>query len=258
MGAKLILSALLSAVAAHGQATFSLQDQALLSRTAPLLTGLTAYLKLEESAGNRIDFGRYGNDFVPRNGASQTSGKVGNCISLASASSHYLDCASNSSLTTSNLSYELTFWMNATTVTGSGYPGVVTKGNTGGNSLEYAVFLELSTSKLGWQVGSTSMYVYWGSALSASTWYFVDAYRDVPNNQVGISINNGTFVTSTPAAVTNRSAAMIIGAWADASTATDYFNGKIDELGFWRRLLTTEERARLYNAGSGVSAPRFK
>jgi len=51
----------------------------------------------------------------------------------------------------------------------------------------------------------------------------------------------------------NGASDFAIGARRD--TAPLYFDGRIDEVGLWKRVLTTAERTALYNSGAGVADP---
>ena len=37
--------------------------------------------------------------------------------------------------------------------------------------------------------------------------------------------------------------------------ASRYWDGLIDEVGFWKRILTAQEKTNLYNAGAGLAYP---
>ena len=62
---------------------------------------------------------------------------------------------------------------------------------------------------------------------------------------------NGGAVQSTTLPVNHR-AATTTEFWIGRYD-TSYFNGRIDNVGFWKRLLTANEKAYLYNTGSGRS-----
>jgi hypothetical protein len=82
-----------------------------------------------------------------------------------------------------------------------------------------------------------------------NAWHFVVYWHDSVNNQIGIAVNAGTADTgSHSGGVNDGNAPFQIG----ASVADNlYWDGFIDEVGFWKRVLTGAERTELYNAGSG-------
>lgn len=89
---------------------------------------------------------------------------------------------------------------------------------------------------------------------STDTWYFVVAWHDPVNNVIGIQVNDGTADTAAATAgVFQGDAAFEIG---ELSVAAGFeFDGLIDALGVWTRILTTEERTALYNEGLGLQHP---
>jgi hypothetical protein len=80
------------------------------------------------------------------------------------------------------------------------------------------------------------------------------AWHDSVGNTINIQVNNGTadsaahnlgvFYGTAPFAIGARDAA-----------AADYWDGLIDEVGFWKRVLTADERTTLYNGGNGLAYP---
>jgi hypothetical protein len=90
------------------------------------------------------------------------------------------------------------------------------------------------------------------NVISATTWhYFAFWYDDVAQEiriQFDTTIYTRPHTTGYP--VTN--VPLSIGARADGNTA---FDGRIDEVGIWSRVLTASERTQLYNGGSGITYP---
>ena len=86
------------------------------------------------------------------------------------------------------------------------------------------------------------------------TWYFIVATYNTAQDYVSIQVNN-QFLDSrvVTAAPSDGSSATTLG--ASTTIPTDTFNGRIDAVGFWKRLLTATERIWLYNAGQGRSYP---
>ena len=87
-------------------------------------------------------------------------------------------------------------------------------------------------------------------ALSASTWYFVICEYDSTNDRMRIYINDtlaNTRTSVTGAIDTNSPVQM--GSLAGAQ----YFNGRRECTGYWKRLLTAAEKTALYNNNVGVA-----
>jgi hypothetical protein len=89
-----------------------------------------------------------------------------------------------------------------------------------------------------------------------STWFFVVFWHDSIANTINIQINNWT----------PNSAAHTTGIFAGTAPfeigrvdfgSLSYFSGIVDEVGIWKRVLTTDERTALWNAGNGLSYDAF-
>jgi hypothetical protein len=85
------------------------------------------------------------------------------------------------------------------------------------------------------------------------TWYFLILEYDSGTDALCISVNNGTpdsnaaFAHGGPQ---DGSSALTIG-----DTPGEFWDGRIDEVGIWNRVLTSGEKATLYNSGSGTTYP---
>ena len=87
-----------------------------------------------------------------------------------------------------------------------------------------------------------------------NTWYFVAGWHDASADTASIEINaNGTINTvATGGALQAASSAKFeIGARQYPSN-TFPFDGQIQRVGFWKRVLTSGERTALYNSGNGL------
>jgi len=211
-----------------------------------LSNGLVAYWKLDEASGNRAD-SVGGNTLTDNNTVTQNPGKVGNAGQFTSANSEYLSIADNAALSMGDFDFEITCWVYADTLTLS---TILAKGHLDGTATEeYAIWY--NSNRFRWTVsnGTTqddAVANTFGTP-STATWYFLDCYHDSMNNLIGISINNGAFNTTAHSAGSFDSAnALRIGV---TSNGNYYWNGRIDEVKFWKRLLTASERAEDYTNG---------
>ncbi len=91
-------------------------------------------------------------------------------------------------------------------------------------------------------------------ALSASTFYHVVFRWDASTSTVEYFINNSSLGTVAGALtdVADNPAPFNIGSRGDNAWT---FDGIIDEMGVWDRLLTDEEIGQLYNGGAGLAYP---
>jgi len=91
----------------------------------------------------------------------------------------------------------------------------------------------------------------WGSTLSAGVWYYVHAYHDPDTDTIGISVNDGTVVTTATGgnALVTRTDDWNIG----SISSGNYFDGLIDQVRFLRgSILSSGDRTSTYNSGDGV------
>jgi len=85
-----------------------------------------------------------------------------------------------------------------------------------------------------------------------NTWYFFIGQYDFSTGTMGISINNGTLdVLAGKSSPNTTGRDFEIGRFG----TSQILDGREDEAAFWSRLLTSDEKARLYNSGAGISYP---
>lgn len=221
-----------------------------------LLTSLISYWKLDEVSGTRVD--SHGtNDLTDNNTVGSTTGKINLAGSFIAANTEFLSRASNSDFQTGNIDYTFTLWVNIASK--PNYMGFITKDDINA-SREYLVDYDVVSDRFAFANGTglnilnTILANNLGSP-SAATWYFIVAWQDVTGNSVNIQVNDGTVDTATRSGTPGTGAsAFQLGAFASAGLPLPV-DGLIDEVGFWKRILTAQERTDLYNAGNGFAYP---
>jgi len=219
-----------------------------------LLNGLVAYWKLEESSGTRVDATGRGNDLAPQATPGNTTGRVGNAVQLTSASSQFLNSASTADLTMGDFDFTFAFWVWGDTVTPQKY--AMSKWTSSGVE-EYSVLIDTG-NRFKFYIANFAKVVSADNfgAPSISTWYFVVCQHDAANDLIKISVNDGTMNT---AATAGAFPAVGVEGFAIGSAKSSAFNvgwnGRIDEFGIWKRLLTAAEITSMYNGGSGITYP---
>lgn len=220
------------------------------------LTDLKAHWRLNEASGTRVD--AHGtNDLTDNNTVTQATGKIGDAAQFTSANSEWLSIADNADLSTGDIDFSFTAWVYLDTLGAQSPAGKGDSGqfewksivaDTAGDKLAEMLILSPSGSSLG-QAKATTF-----GALSTATWYFFYGYHDAAANEVDISVNNGTIDTAaTTGAPTDGTGGFAIG--ADRGAGADFWNGRIDSVSFWKRVLTSQEVTDLYNGGSGFDYP---
>lgn len=125
---------------------------------------------------------------------------------------------------------------------------------------EYWLFVN-TNNQLTWRVSSSGS-VFNGQVTSAgtinlNTWYNYVAWHQTAGGStaahIGLSINKNVTTAGYTSGVRIGSAPLVVGAISAgvAGFATDYFDGREDEIGFWKLQLGSSDIANLYAGGSG-------
>lgn len=225
---------------------------------ALLTDNLEAFWELEEASGTRVD-AHGANDLTDNNTVGVAVGKVGNAADFELANSEYLSIADNASLSMGDIDFTLAGWVqleskpaSITTIIGK-YTALL-------NQREYRFIWFNTPDRFAFQVspeGITTALVQADlfGAPSLATLYFIIAEHDATNNLLTISVNNGTPNTNVhTTGVFNGSAQFNLGATLNTvGTLVDFWDGLQDQMGIWKRLLSSNEKSFLYNNGNGRS-----
>ncbi len=221
-----------------------------------LLDSLVAYWKLDEASGNALD-AHIGNDLTDNNTVTADTGKINGCRTFAQGSTEFFSLADNSDLSTGDIDFSISCWVNGTTF--ANFPGILGKSDDG-THLEYWLFENSDTGRFRFGVsndGSSAAFATADNfgAPSTGVWYFIVCWHDSVANTINIQVNNGTAdATSYSSGVVNGASSFRIG----RAVGSDFcWNGLIDECGFWKKVLSTDEKTALYGAGSGLSYDSF-
>lgn len=210
------------------------------------------YWKLDEASGNALDAVGT-NDLTDTNTVGTTTGKVGTARDFVAANGELFSHGDNATLSTGDVDFTITAWFKPQDMTANRI--VVGKG---GGDIEYDIALRSGGPNLQFRACSGSGFAGLDAAsdtttLSAGTWYFVVGWHDATANTLNIQVNNGTvYSTSYSGGVYDGPNTFYIGKGFDSS-----FDGAIDEVGFWKQVLTTQERTDLWNGGAGLAYSSF-
>lgn len=194
------------------------------------------------------------NHLTDVNTVTSTTGKVGDCAQFVAANLETLTRASNASLQTGDIDFTIAAWVYLDTV---GANRTVMAKNDAGQS-EYAMRYISASNRFEFFVaesgGSTKTVLATTlGAPSTATWYFLVAWYDSTNDTINISGNAGAANQTTgvnpPGATTGTFRLGLLQA------GTHAWNGRIDAVGFWKRLLTSDEITQLYRGGVGLEYP---
>jgi hypothetical protein len=216
--------------------------------SSTLLTDLAAYWKLDEASGTRVDSYSNAQDLTDNNTVTSTTGKQGNAARFAVASSEYLSRADSTTLSVSD-SFTFAFWIRTTTDQATS--GFVEKENeykvskSGADNIGFTVFDSVSGT-----TGAVDL----GTTINNATWYHVVATYDHSDKKARVYVNNGSEALASTA-LSNGPKDAAGNFYMGIDTAAGWYDGDLDEVGFWKRVLTPTERTTLYNSGNGVTYP---
>lgn len=224
-----------------------------------LTDNLIAYWKLDESSGNAAD--ATGNGHTLTNNGTLTYGPavINNGAITSTTGPKYLS-AVDAGLQISSGDISIQAWAK-TTATAAAI--VQRRYTTGGDWINYTLYFD--GSKFSWYETSntTGDYGQWQSTATLATLglnngnfhhiVFVATFGNNASHLLYVDGVNqgGSFVLSTSKTGINQvSARFGIG---DPFTAT--FDGTVDEVGLWNRILSSSEVTSLYNGGAGLAYP---
>lgn len=219
-----------------------------------LTDNLVCYWRLEEASGSRADEVG-GRTLTDNNTVTSATGKQGSAAQFVRANSEYLSAASHASLSPGNTDFTFQAWVYLDSEPSGGQMRVIDKYYIGAK--EYALLYLQSSDKFGIAFSSDgssdNVYLETTGTVTTGTWYCVHFWHDSVNNQVGISVNAGTAdTTSYSSGVYQGTSEFCIGR-TSGPTNFHYWDGRIDEVALWSRVLSGAERTSLYNGGSGLA-----
>lgn len=213
-----------------------------------LVDGLISFWELEEALGSRVDaVVASANDLSDNNVVTSVTGIVGNAAHFLRAASQFLNKASNASLVTGDIDFSFVIWVNQDSLSGS--MALLTKGN--GTVYEYQLYMSSSIGKYRWYVEGPTTFIDLIGDTITSGWQMIVVWHDSVNNIVGISLNNGTPLTSSYSDGARSTAHNFVMGADNAGVIP--FDGGIDQVGFWKKVLDAGEITQLYNAGAGMT-----
>lgn len=252
-----VVDSLLSGTYVKGDSTYKLTYVA---TSIPTLTtlddGIVSLWNLDEAtAGPVID--SYGTNHGTNTGATVNQvGKVGTAYDFELSESDKITVADADNLSFVNSAFSISSWVKPESL--SSYNTIVTK------PFEYLFYIDVNGRVYLKVQSSTGVYgTYTGritgvGSIAVGNWYNVVATYDGSNARAGIAIyingiradmdNDGQ---ETVVGTTNTTGALTIS--YEAPNGGNYFDGIIDQVGIWNRVLTTGEVTELYNSGNGKS-----
>lgn len=220
--------------------------------TGNLESGLVAYWPLNENSGTREDV-RGANNLAEINGTvSAQPGIQDQAARFQAVEQRHLSIGDNPDVSTGDIDFTIAAWVYLDTITD--HRTILAKGDTvNGCGDEYLLWYQGTARNFRFEINCQAKQAIAASfgAPVAGTWYFVAAWHDAAAGTVNIQVNNGPVDSTTTAGIAppDTTHSLRIGMGSDAFA--NPFDGRIDEVGFWKRVLIAQERTDLYNGGSG-------
>jgi hypothetical protein len=213
---------------------------------------LAAFWKLSDESDN----GPNGLTLTNNGTATFDTGKIGDAVHLVAASNQYLSRVDHAALSCgASQSLSASLWVRHTTLANS---GALNKGSpSAGSGGEWG--FEFLSASAKWRfilrntADTTSLAVTSPVVCTTATWYHLVGWWDAAGKTINIAIDDETPVSAAFAAggfdgVNDLN----IGFWVAIGAK---FNGDVDAVGIWNRVLTADERTALYNGGAGREHP---
>lgn len=211
-----------------------------------LTIGLMAFWELGEASGTRND-SHGSNHLTSVNAVDRAAGKVGDAASFTSASLQELTIADNT-----DLGYSGDFSFAAWFYNGASQP-MASKGSGAFGQNEWSLGLAFVSGQnlrgTVYQSGGGSTAATVPTTLSTNTWYLAILTYAASTRAITVSLNAGTRATATLGGDPARKPQPFqLGRFN-----TGFMSGRLDQVGFWKRTLSPDEEAWLYNSGNGRS-----
>lgn len=198
------------------------------------------------------------NTLIDNGGVTQVSGRIGSAAQFTRLSNQYLSITDNAALSTGDVDFEWAgfAWLSSKPAASLMY--VLGKEQSG--SADYVLRYDTSADRFEFLIASSGtekkvVANTFGSA-PIGAWIFVDIWHDSVGDTVNIQINNGPVDSAATAGIPPTDTTQPLQVGGETFFGDNrYWDGRIDSLSFWKRLLSPAERTGLYNGGSGVDYP---
>lgn len=172
------------------------------------------------------------------------------------ASSQRLDVTNNSSIQMGDISWTIAGWVYLTSKPAAMY--IAIKYSAAAGNTDFYLYYDSAPDRFKFGVARAvdSAQIVTANtfgAPSTGTWYFLRGWHDAGNDTVNISVNNGA--ADSQATGGALQAAGTANLSFGGNPAGFYLDGRMADWGIWKRLLSAQETAWLYNNGRGRTYP---
>lgn len=230
-----------------------------------MLFGVQAYWSLDEASGNRAD-SVGSNTLTDHNTVTSGTGLFGNAALFTAANSEYLTAADAGGLRI-NGDFSVSLWLKPASLA-NGFISILDKRATGAAGWNFAY-----THNTAFPAAENTFFGFGGQnssggnasagavgPLAVGTWTHVvglyeasqPAFRVIVN---GVDDQNGSpFANTGGVDPSGGTETLYVGCYSDLSY---FFDGYIDQVIIWNRLITAQDATDLYNGGAGLPYPFY-
>jgi concanavalin A-like lectin/glucanase superfamily protein len=213
-----------------------------------VIDNLVVYYECNEASGDLID-AHATHDLTDHGTVGATTGKVSGARDFVPANSEYFSLADNADISTGDIDFTWAGWVYFDAL--STFMDFLTKWDS-----QFEYFIRRRNDNqlqffVSWN-GTADHSIIHSAGINTATWYFVAAQHDSVNNLLKLRIDATMETTGHTLGVIDSNAPLQFGAILSTGT-TDFLDGRMDEWGFWKRILTDAELDWLYNTGNGRS-----
>lgn len=214
---------------------------------------LISYWKLDESSGDAVD-AHSSNTLTDNNTVGSAAGKIGSARDFELANTEFFSLADNASLSvTAGMAFTWSVWVMLESLPDFGNLSATILGKSDFSATtEYILYVNFSAHLVFYcGNGTAGADADAGFAAATGVWYHVLGWYDPAGGGTNnIRVNGATAVSVANASgIYDGATAFRMGA---CSNDTRYWDGLIDEVAFWKRVLTSDEQTALYNGGLGL------
>jgi len=218
-----------------------------------VIDSIKAYYKLDESSGTLADStGTYNGT---NSGATYSAtGKINTAMDFEKSESDYIQATGFTAFAYTN-DFSFSCWIKQESQVGT---NTILSFGKNTSAFEAELYVDAGTVKMRTLTNAVGNVVeISGGATSTSTWYHIVGTYNGSTKEMKIYVN-GSYVingTGTSTGATGANGLLIGEGYYQATLASTTFDGVIDEVGIWSKVLTSDEVTTLYNSGNGLSYP---
>ena len=223
-----------------------------------LLDNLVSYWKLDEASGNAID--SVGTNTLTANNNPGTTTGIVNGARTFNGNHQFFTIPTNPSVETGAIDFSFTAWVQISNRTD--YHPFISKFTESDPThiRDYQLAYDKDIDRIYFQVAGADGFNLTKAVANnlgspaLNTWYFLAGGYDYAHSYVWISVNGGAKET------TPFSGAVHVGTppfqlGGSNNPLFGYQAGLLDEVGFWKRTLSSSDISTLYNSGAGSTYP---